>query len=55
MKLKKDKIDKILKLFFKSSCVGFAPLLSLLLVNPIIVFINFFGTKILVFKNKEWE
>ena len=35
--------------------VGLAPLLSLLLVNPLIVFMNFFGIKILVFKNKEWR
>lgn len=34
--------------------IGFSPLLAMLLVNPIMVFMNFFGTKIIVFRNKEW-
>ncbi len=31
-----------------------APLLAMILVNPAILVVNFFGTKIIVFKNKRW-
>ena len=34
---------------------GIFPLLAILLVNPFIVLVNFLGTKILVFKNKDWR
>ncbi len=34
--------------------LNFHPLLSYLIIEPIIIAINFFGTKIWVFKNKYW-
>lgn len=30
------------------------PIISMILVNPLVLLINFFGTKIIVFKNKKW-
>jgi len=32
----------------------FNPIVANLILQPFIVLINFFGTKILVFKNKKW-
>ena len=44
----------LLSVRFLVDYLNISPLLSILLVNPFMVFINFFGIKILVFKNKEW-
>ena len=34
--------------------LNFLPIISMLLINPIVLLINFFGTKIAVFKNRKW-
>ncbi len=44
----------LLSLKFLVEFVGIKPLISNALLIPVTTFINFFGTKILVFKNKEW-
>jgi len=34
--------------------LGFIPIISMILVNPVVLLINFFGIKMAVFKNKNW-
>lgn len=44
----------LLALRFLVESVGITPLFSNLMILPITTLMNFFGTKILAFKNKDW-
>jgi putative flippase GtrA len=46
-------VTMVLIRFFVEN-LNFHPLLSYLVIEPIIIAINFLGTKIWVFKNKQW-
>ena len=47
-------IFNLISINFLVESLRFSPIISMLLINPIVVLINFFGTKIIVFKNKKW-